>query len=244
MNFKTTSKLLEALHPFIENAEIFVPSENSDRKKQRSKSDIIMIDERNNFGFEVCDNEIIVFCFTSCQHFKNYNAAISEDANNYIKRAEGFLLDLFQHQVRHIACFKGKSLSSEKYYILYCDGREDCCIRNTWFGFSKFINPFGKKTIRSTTWKYDALKGRFTTCQTKKPDPDAIKVIYVNDHCYIEIFNRHHAYTYNIMELEFDDYFGMYYWVPATGVVSSGFYDTKESAVQNAMETLKHRGCD
>ncbi len=101
------------------------------------------------------------------------------------------MLELFQHQIQHIEFFKGKSLSSEKYYIIYRDGRESNYIGGTWFGLSRFINPFGKKTRKSTTWQYDKLKGCFTTRQPKSPASDAIDVIDVNDDCYIEISKSH-----------------------------------------------------
>jgi hypothetical protein len=43
------------------------------------------------------------------------------------------------------------------------------------------------------------------------------------------------------MEIDFDDYFGMYYWAPAINIIPSGLYDTKENAINSAMEALKCR---
>ncbi len=125
---------------------------------------------------------------------------------------------------------------------MYHDGREDECIGNTWYGLSRFINPFGKKSMRSTTWQFDKSKGVFTTRQPKSADPNAIEVIDINEDCYIEIFKNHNVYIYDIMEIDFDDYFGMYYWVPAINTIPSGVYDTKEKAITYAMEALKCRG--
>ena len=241
MNFKTTSDLLEALNQFIKNANIVISCENKDWKNRNYKSDFIMIDGKNNVGFEVFDNEIIVFYFTDHCHFEDYS---SNGEDNYIKLAKDFLLELFQHQIQHIEFFKGKSQYLEKYYIIYRDGREANYIGGAWFGLSRFINPFGKKTRKSTTWQYDKLKGYFTTRRSKNPAPDAIEVIDVNDDCYIEILKSHKVYTYSIMEIDFDDYFGMYYWAPAISVTPSGFYDTKENAIQAAMESLKCRKCE
>ncbi|MBP3692193.1 MAG: hypothetical protein J6I80_02985, partial [Clostridia bacterium] len=56
-----------------------------------------------------------------------------------------------------------------------------------------------------------------------------------------EILKNHNAYTYDIMEIDFDDYFGMYYWAPAINIIPSGLYDTKENAINSAMEALKCR---
>jgi len=43
------------------------------------------------------------------------------------------------------------------------------------------------------------------------------------------------------MEIDFDDYFGMYYWAPAINVLPTGMYDTKEKAIAAARETLECR---
>lgn len=124
---------------------------------------------------------------------------------------------------------------------MYTGGREDECIGNIWFGFSKLFNPFGKKSVKSTTWQFDKSKGIFTTKQPKIVNPNAIEVIDISEDCYIEIFNKHNTCTYNIMEIDYDDCFGMYYWIPAINTIPSGLYDTKDNAIQSAMEALKIR---
>jgi len=244
MNFEITSELLKVLEPYIEKAAVTVSTENKDWKNCDYKSDFVMIDKKNNVGFEVMDSEIIAFYFTDHYHFEDYTSELQEGQKNYIERAKEFLLELFQYRIRHIEYYKGKTLSSEKYFILYHDSREDECIGNTWFGLERFINPFGKKTSRSTTWQFDKSKGCFTTRQLKTIDPDAIEVIDINDDCYIEIFKKHNSYTYKIFEIDFDDYFGMYYWAPAINIIPSGLCDTKEKAIKYAMEALKCRGCN
>ncbi len=91
------------------------------------------------------------------------------------------------------------------------------------------------------TWIYDKEKGHFANQCPKSPSPEAVQVVDISDECYIEIFQGHNAYTYEIMELDYDDYFGMYYWAPACDIIPSGFYDTKEKAVEYAMDALKCR---
>ena len=81
----------------------------------------------------------------------------------------------------------------------------------------------------------------FTTRLPKCADPNAIETIDVSDDCYIEIFCNRNVYTYTIMELDFDDFFDMYYWSPAINTLPAGLYDTKEKAVLAAKETLKCR---
>lgn len=87
--------------------------------------------------------------------------------------------------------------------------------------------------------QFDKSKGIFTTKQPKIVNPNAIEVIDISEDCYIEIFHKHNAYTYDIMEKDYDNYFGMYYWVPAINTISSGLYDTKDNAIQSAIEALK-----
>ncbi len=238
MNFENTTQLLEALKPFTENADITVSTENKDWKNRAYRSDLVTIDQENNVGFEVFPNEIVVFFFTDHLHFEDYTCEPEKEQENYVERAKSFLLELFQYKIRHIEFYKGKTLLREKYYILYGDEREDTCIGNTSFGFLNSFNPFAKKTSRTTTRQYDKTKGRFTTRTPEYIDPDAIETIDINDRCYIMIFKKRNTYTYTVMKSYFDDYFGKYYWAPASDVVLSGRYDTKEKAIQEAKEAL------
>lgn len=242
MNFETTAALLETLKPYIENSVVNISTEeNTDRRNRSYRSDLVIIDSENHIGFEVFDNEIIAFYFTDHYHFEDYSSELQDGEENYTERAKAFLKELFEYKIRHIEYYKGKTLSSEKYFILYPDGRKDKRISNTWFGFSKFINPFGKKSMRSTTWHFDKSKGIFTTRQPKTADPNAIEVIDISEDRYIEIFKDHNAYTYKIMETAYDDDFGMYYWAPAVNIIPSGLYDTKDNAINSATEALKCR---
>lgn len=212
LNFETTSVLFEVLKPYIENSVIDISTDNTDWHNRSYKADFVTIDAKNHVGFEVFDNEVIAFYFTDHYHFEDYSSELQDAEDNYIERAKSFLKELFEYKIRHVEYYKGKALYSEKYFIMYHDGREDECIGNTWFGISKFINPFGKKSMHSTTWQFNKSKGVFTTRQPKSVDPNAIEVIDISEDCYIEIFKNHNAYTYDIMEIDFDDYFGMYYW--------------------------------
>ncbi|MBQ8797826.1 MAG: hypothetical protein IJZ56_06510 [Oscillospiraceae bacterium] len=233
MDFEATLTLLKIMDPFIENSSVDVSS--------TGKSDLVVIDKANYVGFEVFANEIIVFYFTDHTHFEDYTSELHDGEENYIERAKAFLLELFTYKIRRMEYFKGDALSSEKYFMIYGNGRADVCIGNTRFGFPRFINPFGKKSERSTTWQFDKAKGLFTTRLPKVTAPDAIEVIDINENCYIEIFSKSNVYTYEIMEICYDDYYGLYYWAPASGLTPSGFYDTKENAINSATEVLKLR---
>ena len=161
MNFETTSILLEVLKPYTENSVVDSSSDNEEWRNRSYKADLVTIDADNHVGFEVFDNEIIVFYFTDHYHFEDYTSELQNEQDNYIERAKAFLEKLFENKIRHVEYYKGKSLSSEKYFIIYHDGREDEYIGGTWFGFSKFINPFGKKSVHSTIWQFEKSKGVF-----------------------------------------------------------------------------------
>jgi len=241
LNFEITSVLLEALKPYLENSVVDISTKNKDWLNRDYNSDLVTIDANNQVGFEVFENEIIVYYFTEHYHFEDYSSELLEGQDDYIERAKVFLKELFEYEIRHIEYYKGKNLYCEKYFVLYPDGSEDNCIGNTWQSFLKFINPFGKKSVISKSWHFNKSKGVFTTQPEKNPDHNAIEVIDVNENCYIEIFENNKAYTYCIIEMDFDDYTGEYYWAPAIGVVSSGLYDTKEKAVNYAIEAIKNR---
>lgn len=163
MNYDITNEILEALKPYIGNANITLSTENKDWKNRDYNSDFVTIDKKNHIAFEVFENEIIVFYFSDHCHFEDYSSELRAEQPPFHERAKDFLLELFQYPIRHVEIFKGKTLSSEKYFLLYHDGREDECIGNTWFGLERFINPFSKRTSRSTIWQYDQSKGCFTT---------------------------------------------------------------------------------
>ena len=158
MNFETTSELLEILKPYTENAVIDVSTDNVDGHNLNYKSEVVIIDGSNHVGFEVSENEVIVFYFTDHYHFEDYTSELQEGEENYIERAKQFLKELFEYKIRHIEYYKGKTISSEKYFVMYPDGREDECIGGAWYGFSKFINPFAKKSTHSTTWQFENPK--------------------------------------------------------------------------------------
>lgn len=165
MNFKTTSWLIEELKPYIKHEAITVNLNSKDLKKRDYKSDYVIVDKSNNVGFEVLDNEIIVFYFSDRYHFEDYSSQLQEGEDDYTKRARDFLTKLFTTRLRHLEIYKGKRLSSEKYYFIY-DDKDDEYIGGTWFGIKKFISPFAKKAVKSSTWIYDKQKGIFIShCQ-------------------------------------------------------------------------------
>lgn len=166
MNFNATSILLDTINEYIKNSTVVIDdTQKKDYRNLTYISDYVIIDSKNDVGFEVYENEIIVYFFNEHYHFEDYTSELEDGEEDYIERAKSFLNDLFKYKICHIEYYKGKTLSSEKYFLLYNDSRKDECIGNVWYGLSKFINPFGKKSTCSTTWKFDKAKGFFTVCQ-------------------------------------------------------------------------------
>lgn len=160
MNFEITTELLETIKSYIEKANTTIATENKDWKGRNYKSDFVTIDEKNNVGFEVFDNEIIVFYFTDHYHFEDYSSELQDGDDNYIKRAKDFLNELFENQIKYIEIYKGKKLATEKYYFIYSDNTEER-IGGTWWGLERFLNPFAKKIEKTTIYKFNKDKGCF-----------------------------------------------------------------------------------
>jgi len=160
VNFEITSELLETIKPYIENVDITITTENRDWKGRDYKSDFVTIDEKNNVGFEVFDNEIIVFYFTDHYHFEDYSSELEDGEDDYRKRAKDFLIELFENEIKYIEIYRGKKLATEKYYILYSDNTEER-IGGTWWGLERFLNPFAKTIEKTTVYKFDKAKGCF-----------------------------------------------------------------------------------
>ena len=237
MNHKETLELLEIVKAYIDEQDISVSTKNTDWKGKEENSDYIIFDDKNGVGFKVFENEIIMFFFSEHHHFEDYSFELTEGAPNYVERAKKFLSDLFCCTITHQSNYKGNVLTSEKIIFTYPDGTVDCPA-GTWVHkiLIRFV-PFLPKRTELKSWIFDKYKKRFTNCFPKSPDPNAVEVIDVNEDCYIEILHNNGLYRYTIMEKDFDDYNGIYFWAPKISA-HSGMYDTKENALKHAYEDL------
>jgi hypothetical protein len=167
MNDPTTEYILEKLKPYAKLDGIEISTENTDYKGRKHKSDYVCLNAEHNVGFEVYDRAIIVFYFTDHRHFDNYTE--EEEDEEYIEWAVEFLIKLFTRKVRCLEIYKGKKLATEKYYFIKDADQE--FIGGSWNGFITFINPFAKRTEKSTTWHYDADKNDFVSdCPANPPE--------------------------------------------------------------------------
>lgn len=230
MSFNTTDLILNELLDFLKNDSV------------SCEDDLVWIDKKHNVGFEVFDNEIIVFYFTDHEHFEDYTSEPEACGAKYVERAIEFLKNLLSCSVRHVEYYKGRTLAKEKYFFIKENGEEEY-FGGTWFGLSSFINPFAKKSEQSITWIFNREKGAFMNSYPRpEKSEDAVELIDVNDDCYIEIFENHGGYTYYIYESDYDDYHGIYFWSSPSYTYHNGIYDTKEKAKEYAFEELRSRG--
>lgn len=233
MNFEITATLLDLLAPYVEQSDISVYAQNMDLPCGYHKSDYVIIDKRNHVGFEILEKEIIVFYFTGHRHFKDNPSEAKNGNSTYVQRATAFLMDLFTQRIRHLEYYKGNTLYSEKYFILYSDKKDSKCIENT--HFAKFINIFKKRRKESTTWQFDPTYGVFTTTQPRNYNPNAIEIVDLNESCYVEIFSNNDTYYYVISEVLSDKHLGMFYWSASK---PSKPYATKEEAIKTAVDSM------
>lgn len=160
MNFETTNELIKTIKPYTENANITASSENEKFGDKSVNFDFVTIDENNNVCFQVFDEEIIVFYFTDHCHFEDYSSDSEDEIEDYLERAKKFLISLFENQIKYVEIHKGKKLSTEKYFIVYPDKTEER-VGGVWWGLARFINPFSRKTVKTTFYKFDKSEGCF-----------------------------------------------------------------------------------
>ncbi len=241
MNFEITQRLLKAIEPYTENCKINVSTEQTDWLGRKYNSDFVTIDEKGDVCFEVLNNEIIMHYFTDHLHFNDYSLELEDGQPDFIERAEEFLTDLFTCEITHLRKFKGKYLISERYTLNYHDDEKMCptgvCVHRILVRF----NPFLKKRCERITYIFDKSKGTFENRYPKAKNPDAIEFIDINDDCYIEIFEKSGGYYYSISEIDYDDYNGVYFWSISPDTLVSGLYDSKEKAIEYAIQEIKKK---
>lgn len=237
MNYTATQELLDIAKTYCSPSGITISTENKDWKGRPYRSDFVTLIKKQNIHFEVFDNEIIIGYFSDHIHFEDFSSDLKGGDPNYIERAKEFLTQLLTLPIQHIEKYKGRTLVKEKYCFVLPDGREDCISGGICHHLLLGFNPFSEKHITRTTWQYDKAKGYYTIRQPWNADPEAIEVIAVSEDCYIEIYEKNHVYSFSIERLEYDDYYGCYYWMPLDDGTKS-LFDTKEKAIAAAKRTV------
>ncbi len=152
MNYPLTENLVALIMEIAPNSRVVTDS---------THDDLVMVDETNHIGFEVFENEVIVFYFSEHHHFEDYSSYLEDGEPNYADRVQEFLKDLFTCTIRHEKTYKGKTLIAERYVFVYEDKTEDCPAGVWIHGLLVRLNPLLKKSTESVFWKYDMQSGVF-----------------------------------------------------------------------------------
>lgn len=161
MNHETTNELIDAIQPHIKNSNIRIKTSNKDWRGKEYRSDYILIDEDNNVGFEVFENEVIVYFFSNHHHLEDYTWTVEDGVPEYIARAKVFLVDLLTCTIRYEKTYKGKTLMEERYILVHEDGTEECPAGGCVHSLLIRLVPFLSKSVETQEWRFDISKGGF-----------------------------------------------------------------------------------
>ena len=125
MNYDITNNLLNIVYKLAPSSDIKILCTNKDWRGREYQSDLVTVDETNNVGFEVFENEIIAYYFSEHHHFEDYSSSVDDGDPTFIDRMEDFLNDLFTCTIRYEKQYKGKVLISERYVFVHEDQTED-----------------------------------------------------------------------------------------------------------------------
>lgn len=158
MNYKVTEEILSAIRPICDLNNIYISIENKDWRGKTYKSDYVTIIDGHNIGFEVFDNEIIVFYFVGHCHFEDYSS-MNKNNKNYVSRAIDFIIKLFTLPVLYVKISKGRKVKCEEYFFMMQNGQEESLSGPSYQLLSS--NPFAREITTKVTWQYDKITGDF-----------------------------------------------------------------------------------
>lgn len=154
MKYQVTQELLDVLRKFM-------PLVTESQDHSGGETDFVSIDDGNHVGFEVFEDEIIVFFFSTHRHFTDSYFALEEGAPDYIERAKAFLTDLLSCTVTRQKEFRGNVPIREKIIFTYPDGTTDEPAGVTVHISLAYLIPFLQKRTETRSWKFDKEKAYF-----------------------------------------------------------------------------------
>lgn len=165
MNFKVTEKLISITNKFINADNYIIQTErHKDYQGIEYTADYVEIisDTHNSVGFEVTEDEIIVFFFTDHAHFNDYGMDLKDNEPDYIERAAEFLEKLFILPIERKYTVKGTTVVREESLFILSQTEKESCAGVT-FCFSGIKNIFKKKRRVIEVKQFDKELGNFTT---------------------------------------------------------------------------------
>lgn len=166
MNYPITEDLLTIIKEFAPHSDIQMETTQTTLRGNVYKSDYILIDKKNNVGFEVFENGIIVYYFSEHCHFDDESFSLEEDAPDYMVRAKELLKKLLTCTIRCEKTYRGKTLTKEQYILVNEDKSEECPAGVWVHSILIRLVPFLKKHTDMQSWKYDVQTGVFVEEKT------------------------------------------------------------------------------
>ena len=165
MNFEATKQLLDVVGRFIQIENINVQSDgNRDWRGREYIADYVEIikEQPNRIGFEVVEEEIVIFFFTDHIHFEDYSSALNNDGPDYVARAIEFLKMLFTLPIERRYTTKGEKITRDASYFILSNGKRESCAGIT-FSSAGLKNIFKKSVKHIEIKKFDNQIGDFVS---------------------------------------------------------------------------------
>ena len=158
-NYIQTIELMDAINKLCNIDAVKVSMENTDWRGKKYKSDVVTLELEHNIGFEVLENEIIVFYFKDHTHFEDYSSDLDADEPDYVARAIEFLVNLFTSKIRIEEYYTKDKLVRDRFYFILPDGDE--YIGGTFYKFWTAILCKKKLQKKIHVWAYNKITKRF-----------------------------------------------------------------------------------
>ncbi len=161
MRHSLTREIIKSIQKYLKDGTVSVGVRSTEWHDRNHESDKIVIDNDSSVGFEVFEDEIIVYFFSDHYHYEDYSYVLDEDDPTFSERATALIKGLLTSTVSLERTFKGSHLVSERYIFIDSDGKNASPIGAWKHHFFLRINPFVQKRIETKTWRYNKETGKF-----------------------------------------------------------------------------------
>ena len=234
LNHDATRQILLALEDLINTDLVEITTENQDYLGHPTDSDYVLLEKTNRVGFEVFGEEIRVDFFDDHTHFgHNYTFEDAAGSDAFIAEAVNLLHRLLSETLIKKEIYRGRTRVRYEWFFLCPDGRKES-IGGPWFTpLFTFVNPFRRKTIQQTHWRFHRETGTFVHIRN-----DTVSVHSFDWDIMIEISHTNGVYAYSIHRYFYDEEMAVFYWVPV-GTPGASLFDTESNALKHAKEAAK-----
>lgn len=179
----------------------------------------------HNIGFDVTENDIITYNFGRHSHF-----------GLDVERAVASLRQFFTQPLRKIEYQKGMAIIQVEWCFINGQNQlqQICVDYHPWP--KGLLSMFAKKRLLHSTWQWNISAG----CFLELPEDDRVVSYHdIGFDILIAVLKINGAYTYQILELTFDDETGTAYWT--TVLWHSSYFGTVQEALSDAKAAVRSR---